>query len=194
MLDFCNTTDGQQEVKSILLPWQVKLCWTCRMTINLLHLGGGTFSLLMFSALGTRPSLLFPWYRVGTLLQKFSALVQEPVPPPWSLLLHTGHDDPVEVKGLDSHCNAWHHLAWVKAQLRNWPSSTLSRTVKPHKEKLPGLKTHKGALLLQSLLVSPLVTPGTSLDQKNSHSQNATRWQSRDNLIDLEGFSSLFWQ
>lgn len=69
MLDFFNTSDGQQEVKSILLPWQVKLCWTCRMTINLLHLGGGNCSLLMFAALGNRPTLLFPCYRGGTLLQ-----------------------------------------------------------------------------------------------------------------------------
>lgn len=33
-----------------------------------------------------------------------------------------------------------------------------------------------------------------TFSQKDSHSRNATRWQSRGNLTDLEGFSSSFWQ
>lgn len=33
-----------------------------------------------------------------------------------------------------------------------------------------------------------------TFSQKDSHSRNATCWQSRDNLTDLEGFSSSFWQ
>lgn len=117
-----------------------------------------------------------------------------------------GRMRPSQANGLDSHCNALHLLVWGKSQLQALRSEllpTLNRIVRPSTGTLlVSEHAYRCFAEVWCFLWEAQATVSNQqrqwhisvFGQRNCNWWNVTCGHTRDNLTDLEGFSSSFWQ